>query len=131
MIAALPPFAWSAFETAPQLTRAETLDRVNRLVNAAIAPRYGEISPTDPWQIAPHEGFCHDYAVTKRWLLLALGFKVSELLLCECIGPHGQHHLVLRAGDVVLDNLTDEIGPMRYKVVRQQSAGNPDVWEAR
>jgi predicted transglutaminase-like cysteine proteinase len=127
---ALPPYGWTAFEVAPPLSRADTLDRVNRLVNEAIAPRYGEVSPTDPWLIAPRLGWCHDYAVTKRWLLLGLGFKPAELLLCECIGPDGAHHLVLRVENVVLDNLTDVIGPVRYPVVRQQSAGNPDIWES-
>lgn len=127
---ALPPYGWSAFEAAPPLSRANTLDRANRIVNAAIAPLYGEISPTDPWQIAPRSGWCHDYALTKRWLLLGLGFRPAELLLCECIAPDGVYHLVLRVGDVVLDNLTDTIGPMRYPVVRQQSAENPDTWEA-
>jgi hypothetical protein len=77
----------TVFEVAPPLSRTDTLDRLNRPVNEAIAPRYGEVTPTDPWLIAPRLGWCHDYAVTKRWLLLALGFKPAELLLCECIGP--------------------------------------------
>ncbi len=127
---ALPPYGWTAYEVSPPLSRADTLDRVNRLVNAAIAPLYGVVSPTDPWLIAPRSGWCHDYAITKRWLLLALGFKPAELLLCECIAPDGENHLVLRVGDVVLDNLTDTIGPMRYPVVKQQSAASPDIWES-
>jgi predicted transglutaminase-like cysteine proteinase len=58
-----------------------------------------------------------------------VGFAPSGLLLCECIAPGGEHHMVLLVGDIALDNLTDELKPMRYPVVRVQSAANPDFWE--
>lgn len=125
----LPPMAWSAFSAAAPLSRAETLDRVNRLVNAAIAPRYEPVSAMDAWQIAPQSGWCHDYAVTKRWLLLGLGFTASELLLCECIAPDGEHHLVLLVDGLALDNLTNDLRPMHYRVVRRQSSTSPDQWQ--
>jgi hypothetical protein len=38
--------------------------------------------------------------------------------------------MVLLVGGVALDNLTDELKSMRYPIVRVQSAGNPDFWEA-
>jgi hypothetical protein len=38
--------------------------------------------------------------------------------------------MVLIVDGDMLDNLTSEIGPMRYRVVRTQSAGDPDLWEA-
>jgi hypothetical protein len=37
---------------------------------------------------------------------------------------------VLLAGGFALDNLTDRLLPMGYPVLRQQSAQNPDLWEA-
>jgi predicted transglutaminase-like cysteine proteinase len=60
---------------------------------------------------------------------LLRGYGPSELLLCECLGPDGQHQMVLLAGGFALDNLTDRLLPMSYQVVRQQSAANPDLWE--
>lgn len=127
---ALAPMGWTLFSLATPPSSGDILGFVNRAVNHAIDPSQAKAQVTDPWRIAPKVGWCHDYAVTKRWLLLALGFAESDLLLCECIAPDGEHHLVLRVGDVVLDNLTDRIGAMRYPVVRQQSATNPDLWEA-
>lgn len=128
MTPALPPLAWAIFARAAPPSRADQLALVNRMVNHAIDALPGSPSPVEPWLIGPKGGRCHDYAVTKRWLLLALGFPVSELLLCECLAPDGEHHLVLRVDDIVLDNLTEAIGPMRYRVCRQQSAENPDIW---
>jgi hypothetical protein len=57
------------------------------------------------------------------------GFAPSKLLLCECIAPGGDHHLVLLAGGFAPDNLTDELRPMLCPIVRVQSASNPDFWE--
>ena len=34
------------------------------------------------------------------------GFKASELLLSECIGPDREHHMVPLVGGFGLDNLT-------------------------
>ena len=115
MVPALPPMAWTIFTQSRPPARSDILAIINRAVNHAIDPPPQQARLEDPWKIGPGVGWCHDYAVTKRWLLLALRFKASELLLCECIAPDDQHHLVLRVGDVVLDNLTDAIGPMRIR----------------
>jgi predicted transglutaminase-like cysteine proteinase len=96
-------------------------------VNAGIRPNYGEARVDDKWQIWPATGWCHDYVVTKREELLLRGIASQ---LCECIAPDGEHHLVLLVDCVVLDNLTPEIGPMRYQVVRTQSIYNPGRREA-
>lgn len=127
MSVTLAPIGWTMLATAPRPSRAEILIMVNRMVNHAI-DWVPPTSAAEPWRIGPKAGPCHDFAVTKRWLLQQLGFAASELLLCECVTEQGEEHLVLRAGDVVLDNRTDLIGPMRYRVVRQQSADNPDIW---
>ena len=115
------------FKLAPKPDQAHTLAIINRLVNNGIDPQQGTPDLSDPWQIAPRVGWCHDYAVTKQWLLTPLGISSQ---LCECIAPDGEHHMVLIVGEVVLDNLTEAIGPMRYEVVRMQSATNSDDWEA-
>jgi predicted transglutaminase-like cysteine proteinase len=124
---ALPPTAYTVFSQAPKPTRSETLEIVNRFVNHGIDAKQGEPRLNDPWRIGPQAGWCHDYAVTKQWLLAALGIA-SEL--CECIAPDGEHHMVLLVDGVALDNLASAIGPMRYQVVRTQSNDNPDFWES-
>ena len=123
----LAPMAYTEFALAPKTSRAETLEIVNRFVNHGIDAKMGEPNLSDPWLIGPKAGWCHDYAVTKQWLLAALGIPSQ---LCECIAPDNEHHLVLIVDNVVLDNLTSAIGPIRYPVVRTQAADNLDYWEA-
>ena len=120
--------SYTMFKLSPKPDQAHTLAIINRLVNHGIDPQQGAPDLSDPWQIAPRVGWCHDYAVTKQWLLTALGISSQ---FCECIAPDGEHHMVLIVGDVVLDNLTEAIGPMRYEGVRMQSKDNPDIWESQ
>ena len=111
-------------------TRKDFIAIVNRMVNHGIDPMTGPTpGPETPWRVWPKAGWCHDYAVTKRYELLLRGFAASDLRLCECIAPDGEHHMVLIVEDLALDNLTDELKPMRYPIVRVQSASNPDFWE--
>ena len=49
---------------------------------------------------------------------------------CEVELADGSHHLVAMVGDLVLDNLNPVVGPMRYTIVRTQSAADPYAWEA-
>jgi len=127
MTTTLAPMGWTLFSLAPKPSRSEIATIVNRLVNNGIDPKQGMPDITEPYRIAPKAGWCHDYAVTKQWLLSAFGISSR---LCECIAPDGCHHMVLIVDGDMLDNLTSEIGPMRYRVVRTQSAGDPDLWEA-
>lgn len=112
------------------------LERVNAAVNRAIVPHpntkglAGEV-----WLIAPKAGECHDYAVTKRHELLALGWPEQDLLLSEVVTSWGEHHLVLvirtNDGDFVADNLDANIriwSQTPYQWVRIQSPGNPQIW---
>ena len=115
--------------------RAE-LERVNAAVNRAIIPHpntnglAGEV-----WLVSPRAGECHDYAVTKRHELLALGWPEQDLLLSEVVTSWGEHHLVLvirtSDGDFVADNLNPNIriwSQTPYQWVRIQSPGNPLIW---
>ena len=112
------------------------LERVNAAVNRAIIPQpntkglAGEV-----WLISPRAGECHDYAVTKRHVLLALGWPEQDLLLSEVVTSWGEHHLVLvirtSDGDFVADNLNPNIriwSQTPYQWVRIQSPGNPLIW---
>ena len=89
----------------------------------------------EEWLVAPREGDCNDYAVTKRHELLARGWPSSSLLLAEVIVPSGEHHLVLvvrtREEDVTLDSLNWNLRPVSqipYQWVRAQQVGNPKFW---
>jgi predicted transglutaminase-like cysteine proteinase len=120
------------------LTKARLVElaKVNQHVNRAIKPEtnlggvMGEV-----WLVAPHQGDCTDYAVTKRHELLARGWSSHSLLLTEVVVASGEHHLVLvvrtSEGDFVLDNLNAHVRPISqiaYGWVRAQQIENPKFW---
>ena len=114
------------------------LNRVNREVNRDIVPVIAAgNAATEEWLIAPAAGDCKAYAVTKRHEFLALGWPSRALLLSEVVTLSGEHHLVLvvrlKDGDLVLDNLNDDIRLVamtydRYLWIRVQSPQNPKFW---
>lgn len=115
------------------------LNRVNREVNRSITPDPTLGPATEEWKISPESGNCHDYAVTKRHELLALGWPSRDLLLAEVVVPSGLHHLVLvvrtKDSDLVLDNLNANIRTAamthyEYQWVRVESPYNPKFWMA-
>lgn len=130
-----------AFRPAPvTLTKARKaeLAKVNREVNRAIRPQENPNGVTaEEWLVAPRDGDCNDFAVTKRHELLARGWPSRSLLLAEAVVASGEHHLVLvvrtREDDFVLDSLSWAVRPVsqiHYKWVRAQQAGNPKLWSA-
>lgn len=118
------------------ITRWSELDIVNRTVNSSIRPLRNEDGLAgEKWLLAPASGDCNDYAVTKRHQLIAKGWSARTVLLSEVVTGSGEHHLVTvvrtDGGDLVLDNLTDEIMPWSrtpYRWVRIQTPKNPNYW---
>jgi predicted transglutaminase-like cysteine proteinase len=118
------------------ITRWSELDIVNRAVNSSIHPLRNEDGLAgEKWLLAPTDGDCNDYAVTKRHQLIAKGWSARAVLLSEVVTASGEHHLVTvvrtSGGDLVLDNLTDEIMPWSrtpYQWVRIQTPKNPNYW---
>jgi predicted transglutaminase-like cysteine proteinase len=115
------------------------LNQINSMVNFGIVPKSRPDSSHDyNWQIFPLDGNCADYAVTKRHMLIDLGWPTSSLLLAEVvIRTTGEHHLILIAkeatGNFVLDNLSPSITRLsealtRYDLVRVESAHEPRSW---
>jgi predicted transglutaminase-like cysteine proteinase len=129
MTGALAPMAFTVFAGKPKPSREETIEIVNRLVNMGIVADRRDIPlAQERWSIAPVRGQCHDYAVTKQWLLAAFGIKSQ---LAEVVAMENEHHLVLVVDGLVLDNLTSLIKKredVRYVWVRQQSPDRPDFW---
>jgi len=116
--------------------RLRDLIDVNQDVNASIVPQANEFGLLrERWQLFPDRGACYDYAVTKRHELLNRGWPSRALLLAEVATVWGEHHLVLVArtqqGDLVLDNLTDDIrfwARAPYRWIRIQLPHDPKIW---
>ena len=109
------------------------LESINRQVNAEIAPYTPPGMET--WVVGPKRGNCHDYAVTKRHRLIAAGWPPASLRLAVVYTASGEGHLVLVVrtdkGDLVLDNLTNQIRPWNrtgLRFVLIDSGKNPKVW---
>lgn len=86
------------------LAHGETLEHLNRRVNASIIPR-----PANNWDFTPYkaEGNCNTYAATKRAELLKAGYASGRLVLWLVRTERGDLHSVLVVdGDQVLDNRT-------------------------
>jgi predicted transglutaminase-like cysteine proteinase len=114
----------------------ETIQRVNRDVNASIMP-VGRSSAVDDggWTISPASGDCNDYAVTKRHELVRSGFPANAVRLAVVKTTSGIGHLILvvstNKGDLVLDNLSETIMPWqltKYHWVKIQSASDARYW---
>jgi predicted transglutaminase-like cysteine proteinase len=115
----------------------ELLERVNLRVNSSIVSKtksYGS-NLEDRWTIAPRQGDCNDYAVTKRHELLKSGLPSNALRLSVTKTAAGVGHLVLVVattnGDFVMDSLIDAIQPWQttdYQWFKIQSSHNPRYW---
>jgi predicted transglutaminase-like cysteine proteinase len=115
----------------------ELLERVNRVVNAAIVPAQKSSGNElqEVWAIAPYTGDCNDYAVTKRHELLRSGLPAKALRLAVVKTTSGSGHLVLfvatTRGDLVLDSLAETIVPWQstnYQWMKIQSASDARIW---
>ena len=117
-------------------TRRSELETINRTVNSSIRPERNENGLAgEKWLLSPLRGDCNDYAVTKRHQLIARGWPARTVLLSEVVAVSGEHHLVTvvrtNSGDLVLDNLTDQIKPWSrtpYRWLRIQTPKNPNYW---
>ena len=116
-----------------------TLERINRVANDAIAP----VSNFDHWgTMMDHwdypvdgKGDCKIYALYKRKLLREAGFPRQALLMTVVRDLNNEGHTILTVktdkGDLILDNLTEEIRPWNatgYFFLKRQSQQNPNIW---
>jgi predicted transglutaminase-like cysteine proteinase len=115
------------------------LEKVNSEVNASIEP----VSNLEHWgTIADHwdypvdgKGDCKIYALEKRRRLIESGVPRQALLMTIVKDHHNMGHTILTVrtdkGDLILDNLTDEIlswDETGYHFVKRQSQEDPNVW---
>jgi predicted transglutaminase-like cysteine proteinase len=132
----------SAPATVP-LQRWPTIDRINSVVNRQIAWSTPVADASwNNWKICngPAIGLCHDFAATKRHLLVASGIPPGALSLCWLHreeDPAGMDHMVLlvRKDDgtvYVLDSVVDAIETVGfdddYEWKSRQAWGAPMTW---
>jgi predicted transglutaminase-like cysteine proteinase len=118
--------------------RLAELESINRTVNSSIRPELNKKGAADAeWLLGPVHGDCTAYAVTKRHQLITKGWPARTVLLSEVVTISGEHHLVTvvrtSRGDLVLDNLTDQIMPWfhkPYEWLRIQTPKDPNNWAA-
>jgi predicted transglutaminase-like cysteine proteinase len=124
------------------LTRARwaELTEINRRVNRDIEP----VADQDQYGVAERwtypdsgKGDCEDFVLLKRRQLIERGWPESSLLVTVVRDHRGDGHAVLTVrtteGDLVLDNVRDEILPWNqtgYRFVKRQSQWAPNVWVA-
>ena len=115
------------------------LRRINQKANRSIKP----VSNYDHWgTMMDHwdypvdgKGDCKIYALYKRKLLQEAGFPRQALLMTVVRDLHNEGHTILTVktdkGDLVLDNLVDEVRPWNatgYYFLKRQSQQNPNTW---
>lgn len=90
----------------------------------------------DHWVIPENgKGDCEDYVLMKRKLLLARGFSASQLLITLVQGhePHVVLTVRTNQGDLILDNMNDDVRPVektRYRYIKMQSPAHSGQWLA-
>ncbi|MDX8438043.1 transglutaminase-like cysteine peptidase [Mesorhizobium australafricanum] len=115
------------------------LKRINQKANRSIKP----VSNYDHWgTMMDHwdypvdgKGDCKIYALYKRKLLQEAGFPRQALLMTVVRDLNNEGHTILTVktdkGDLVLDNMVDEIRPWNatgYYFLKRQSQQNPNIW---
>lgn len=112
--------------------RLRDLAAVNASVNRELSPRsdaslYGV---GDRWEADARAGDCEDFALAKRMRLIRAGWPSAAALVALARTHRGEEHAVLIArtdrGDLVLDNLTNEIRGWRRASLRLTSIQSPD-----
>lgn len=114
--------------------------RINRQINRQVTAisdqaQYGR---TEHWALpTARGGDCEDFALIKKKRLIEAGLDPQMLLVATVLDRNRNAHavLVVRSvqGDVVLDNLRDEVLPWRqtgYTFLRMQDPAEPGRWTA-
>ncbi len=116
----------------------QTILNVNTRVNADVVPLTDQQiwGREELWSYPQGVGDCEDYVLEKRRLLMNLGVPASDLLMTVVLQPNGDGHAVLTVrtdrGDVVLDNLSDEVLPWEkteYTFLKLQSPNDSARWK--
>ncbi|WP_170413403.1 transglutaminase-like cysteine peptidase [Ruegeria atlantica] len=114
------------------------IQRINRQVNATTraVTDQSQYSTTERWALPTSRGGdCEDFALLKKRDLIRAGVDPNKLLIATVLDTRRNAHAVLvyrsAQGDLVLDNLTNQIKPWsatRYLFLRMQDPSQPRNW---
>jgi predicted transglutaminase-like cysteine proteinase len=116
----------------------QIIQRVNRQVNATTrsVTDLSQYRTAERWALPTSRGGdCEDFALLKKRDLIRAGVDPSKLLIATVLDAQRNSHAVLvyrsAAGDLVLDNLTNQIKPWsatQYLFLRMQNPRKPSGW---
>ena len=116
----------------------QIIQRVNRQVNATTrsVTDQSQYRTAERWALPTSRGGdCEDFALLKKRDLIRAGVDPSKLLIATVLDARRNAHAVLvyrsAAGDLVLDNLTNQIKPWsatEYLFLRMQNPRKPSGW---
>jgi predicted transglutaminase-like cysteine proteinase len=111
--------------------RLNLLQSINTAVNKAIKPASDSavFGRKEFWTAKAWSGDCEDFALAKRAKLLRNGFNSSHLLLTMGYKGNEAHTVLVvrtRDGDYVLDNLEDNVQPVRSARMSFRKIQSPD-----
>ena len=118
-------------------TLIKQLEAFNRSVNAEFEPALDRTiyGVSDHWTFPTRHADCEDYVLAKQARLLKAGWPREALLIGVVVGEESPFHAVLivrtSKGELVLDNMTDEVRDWRdtgYRWVIRQSSTRPERW---
>ena len=130
-MAADVPTEWISRELAsPQAVNVEVNHSIKPMNDSEI---YGK---AEVWTLPTDMvGDCEDYVLLKQQKLAERGVPLSSLLITVVRKPDGEGHAVLTLrsdkGDLVLDNLTDEVrqwDETGYRFLKRQSSSDTGRW---
>ncbi len=116
----------------------QIIQRVNLQVNATTrsVTDQSQYRIAERWALPTSRGGdCEDFALLKKRDLIRAGVDPSKLLIATVLDKQRNAHAVLvyrsAAGDLVLDNLTNQIKPWsatQYLFLRMQNPRKPSGW---
>ena len=140
-------YAWACAPNIPadfSITTDRDILRAARTVNARVNRTVRQISDEAQFNRAEHwtlptnrGGDCEDFALEKKRQLLLAGVPTDRLMIATAMLPDTTRHAVLvvrtARGDLVLDNLTNQILPWDrtgLTFLRMQNPAQPMLWDA-
>lgn len=116
----------------------QLVQRINRHINASTPEVADQIQykVLERWALpTPQGGDCEDFALLKKRELIRAGVSPNKLFIATVLDTQRNAHAVLiyrsAQGDLVLDNLTNQIKPWkatRYLFLRMQDPRQPKRW---
>lgn len=136
-------YSWACMGAATPVAVGKDALELSRAINRDVNAEVPEISDRrqygreDVWTLpSVRGGDCEDFALAKKKRLIEAGVPAGAVLIATVLDRQRKPHAVLvlraRAGDFVLDNLTDRMLPWHrtgYSFLRMQNPTAPRKWD--